>query len=365
MRKSSESKEALSGAKDKFHLSRRQARALIRWGERSHCPLTLRRCMGVAKVGRGVSCTRAARELMCAPSTVVSAAHRYRKLGRDGLRDRRAENGRQKADSAFDSKLAVVLRGVPEDSGWCRPTWTRELLALEMESRSGVRVSVATMGRALARLGARLKRGSPIVECPWPDWKRRRRLWQLWCLAQNSRASEPVLYVDEVDIHLNPKIGADWCLPGQRRLVRTPGNNKKRYLAGALDARTERLVWVEAGSKASSLFIKLLWRLAGEYRRARRIHLILDNASIHSSKKTRKVLEQLGGKIVLHFLPPYCPKGNRIERVWLDLHANVTRNHRCRRMDALMRRVHGYLHARNRTGTPSPAVRREDLRAAA
>ncbi|MFP2924295.1 hypothetical protein ACLESO_03555 [Pyxidicoccus sp. 3LG] len=33
---------------------------------------------------------------------------------------------------------------------------------------------------------------------------------------------------------------------------------------------------------------------------------------------------------MLHFLPPYCPEGNRIERLWLDLHANVTRNHRCR-----------------------------------
>src|SRR3974390_1716364 len=39
-------------------------------------------------------------------------------------------------------------------------------------------------------------------------------------------------------------------------------------------------------------------------------------ASIHSSKKTRKALGQLGGRVVLHFLPPYCPQANRIERVW-------------------------------------------------
>ena len=41
------------------------------------------------------------------------------------------------------------------------------------------------------------------------------------------------------------------------------------------------------------------------------------------------VKNELTGKVVLHFLPPYCPDDNRIERVWLDLHANVTRNHRC------------------------------------
>ena len=37
----------------------------------------------------------------------------------------------------------------------------------------------------------------------------------------------------------------------------------------------------------------------------------------------------------MHFLPPYCPDANRIERVWQDLHANVTRNHRCKSLKAL------------------------------
>ena len=48
----------------------------------------------------------------------------------------------------------------------------------------------------------------------------------------------------------------------------------------------------------------------------------------------------------LHLLPPYCPNENRIELLWLDLHANVTRNHRCRTIDELLRAVHGYLSRR-------------------
>lgn len=126
--------------------------------------------------------------------------------------------------------------------------------------------------------------------------------------------------------------------------------------------------WVGAtrrGHGSCSLFIQLLWRIAGEYPGAPRIHLILDNASIHSSQKTRKALEKLGGRIVLHFLPPYCPDANRIERVWLDLHANVTRNHRCRTLQKLMRRVHAYLHARNVQRRASPILRMVHLRHAA
>lgn len=44
----------------------------------------------------------------------------------------------------------------------------------------------------------------------------------------------PVFYEDEVDIHLNPKIGADWQLRGHQKRVVTPGQNEKYYLAGAL-----------------------------------------------------------------------------------------------------------------------------------
>jgi transposase len=57
-----------------------------------------------------------------------------------------------------------------------------------------------------------------------------------------------------------------------------------------------------------------------------------------------------GDRVQLHFLPPYCPDHNRIERLWKDLHDNVTRNHRCSTMDQLMQHVHDYLTQRRRTG---------------
>lgn len=53
-------------------------------------------------------------------------------------------------------------------------------------------------------------------------------------------AEHPVFYEDEVDIHLNPKIGADWQLRGQQKRVVTPGQNEKYYLAGALHGRQQQ-----------------------------------------------------------------------------------------------------------------------------
>jgi transposase len=198
------------------------------------------------------------------------------------------------------------------------------------------------------------------VRCPWPAAKREARLAELGRLTQKAGPDEAVFYADEMDVHLNPKVGPDWTLKGQRRLLVTPGNNKKRYVAGALNAKSDDLIWVKGISKASCLFISLAQQLASEFPQARRIHIILDNASIHSSKKTRAALADLADRVRLHFLPPYCPQGNRIERTWLDVHANVTRNHRCRNIERLMAEVDAYIQGRNEQLTPSPILRMDD-----
>jgi transposase len=67
------------------------------------------------------------------------------------------------------------------------------------------------------------------------------------------------------------------------------------------------LVTVTAERKTSGLFISLLEALLRRHPDFR-IHLILDNYIIHSSRQTRTFIEGTSGRIVLHFLPPYCPQ---------------------------------------------------------
>lgn len=322
----------------------------VRSGRKTRDIDTAQRFRVVAKLAGGASVTEAARSLGCAISTASSAKRRFLHSGTAGLLDRRRGNGTLKATPRFLEILRAVLLKTPQDFGWQRSTWSRELLALELARRRQPLVAACTMGRALEELGARRNAPKPYVECPWPARRRKRRILELRRLAERASTREPVFYSDEVDIHLNPKVGRDWTLPGIRRFVRTPGKNKKHYLAGALNALTRKVTWVDGKSKCSALFCKLLWRLISDNPRAKRIHLILDNFIIHKSKKTQAVIDQFAGRVVLHFLPPYCPDANAIERVWLDVHTNVTRNHRCRTLKKLLRHVLGYLHARNVSG---------------
>jgi len=318
-------------------------RHLLGLGRKSGDPATALRFLAVARLGLGHSSVRVARDLELARSTVVRAADRYSSEGVDGLYDRRSDNGGAKVDVLFRRRVAQLLLETPEDFGWCRPSWTRELLGLQMKKEGFVAVAVCTMGRVLASIGARLGMPKPIVLCPWPRDERERVLARIRRLEARATHKEPVLYSDEVDIHLNPKIGRDWMLRGRQRRVVTPGKNKKFYLAGALDVLTGQLHTTGADRKNADLFCALLRRLASHYARAQRIHLIVDNYGIHSAQKTNATLDELGGRVVLHFLPPYCPDANRIERVWQDLHANVTRNHRCKTMTRLLGNCRRYL----------------------
>lgn len=297
--------------------------------------------------GRGAYQT--AQVLSVHNTTVYQVAKRFRERGAWGLLDGREDNGVSKLDERFLKRLYEVVRARPQLFGWRRPTWTREMLVKTLVDETGVRIHVATMSRALTLVEARRGRPRPTVRCPWSPASKSRRIKAIRRLLTNQPRRRVAVYEDEVDIHLNPKIGWDWMVRGQQKEVVTPGQNVKRYLAGALDTRTGQVLWVEGERKNSALFIALLDRLRAAYPRALVIHVVLDNFRIHNSKLVQAALTAHAGRIRLHFLPPYCPEENKIERVWEDLHANVTRNHCRPNMHELISDVRNYLRGRNRS----------------
>lgn len=328
-------------------LSRSDKRKLRVWIPREKDAGVRTRMSIILHLSKGKPAAQVAEGLHVARSTVYRVADRFRVWGWKALADRREDNGAPGVGEMFLLELRSAVALTPQDYERARPTWTQELLCEVMEERTGPRVSQATMSRCLKAIGARLGRPRPTVACPWSRSRQRKRMREIDRLRVALPRGEVMVHADEVDIHLNPKIGFDWMLPGQQKTVLTPGQNVKRYVAGALDARSGRMHWVAATHKRSGLFIDLLRHLEGAYPQARVIHVVVDNYSIHDSRQTQLALKSTP-RIRLHFLPPYSPEFNPIERVWLDLHAEVTRNHRCQTMDHLMDEVEHYLRYRNR-----------------
>lgn len=282
--------------------------------------------------------------LCCHRNSVSRVVAAFESKGELGLIDGRVGNGNLKATEAVIQQVEALIAGSPA-AKWNHTTWTEELLCLVLAEKTGIQISIATMCRILKQLKARKGRPRPVVLhcCPWPVWKRQRRLREIRKLIETAPADELVVFEDEVDIHHNPKIGPDWMLPGVQKEVRTPGKNQKYYIAGAITGWGEQIIWVSGPSKCSALFIKLVHKLCEQFIHIKVIHIILDNYSIHTSKITQKAILAKKGKVQLHFLPPYCPKYNKIERLWRDLHARVTRNHQCKTIKALMKNAATFL----------------------
>jgi transposase len=305
------------------------------------------RCQIVLLWGEGKAWFDIAESVGCSLSWVGRVIRRFRDHGVAGLFDRREDNGQIKLDEHYLGMLYETVDKQPTDFGYPRPTWTQELLAKVMERQTGIHVHPGTMSRALKRIGARLGRPKPTVGCPWPEAAKNRRLAAIRRAIGAMPPGEVAFYLDEVDIHLNPKIGPDWMNRGKQKQVPTPGQNQKRYVCGALDVQSGCITYAAGERKNSLLFLAMLDRLLEVYSQATVIHVVLDNFKIHASKQVRAWMKQHGQRIRLHFLPPYCPDHNKIERKWLDLHAAVTRNHHCKTIEELMANVEQWLKRRN------------------
>lgn len=312
------------------------------------------RCSIVLRADQGWSGGRIAAALDCSPSHVNRTINRFAAEGLCGLIDRREDNGTRKADESYVAAVHRILTQRPRDFGHRRTTWSKRLLIATAKRQTGVSVSRTTMGRVLRTLGARRGRAKPLGPCPWSKARKNRRMALIHRLIDTLPSDQAAVWEDEADIDLNPKIGSDWTLPGQQRQVMTPGKNVKRYFAAAMDAHSGKLTWVKSRRKNSLLFIELLKKLLKVHAGKKMIHVILDNFAIHSSRQTQRWLAEHDGgeKVRLHFLPPYSPDDNRIERkLWREVHANVTINHDRHNIDALCNDVVHYMITQNRHAT--------------
>lgn len=295
------------------------------------------RCRIVLLLAEGSTPSQVREKVGCVRSTVYTTLYRFEDEGFEGLLDKRLQPNARKATPEVRKQLLQYLDEAPKDYGWQRTTWTLELFSLQLREDTGIQLSPAYISQILRQ--EKCRRGRPRPALRIPVRGRRKVLDSIDQLVARASPEEEVLYVDEADIDLNPRIGLTYQKRGQQTLVLTPGQNVKYYIAGALNARTGRILYSHGPRKNSELFIDLFHVLRRSYRRPRTIHIVLDNYIIHKSKKTCRALKELDGLIQLHFLPPYSPEHNPIERLWKQLHDNVTRNHRHKTMPSLWKDV--------------------------
>jgi transposase len=299
-----------------------------------------RRANALLLAHEGIKIKRIAALLQTTRTSVRKWLDLFRHFGEAGLVPNTRGRHKETVTDAVGAKLLELVEQEPTKYGYARTRWTSEMLAEQLREQLAIEIHASTIRRLLPELGVCWTRARPTLIIQDP--KKALKMKAINKALQDCSSDNPVFYVDEVDVDLNPRIGNCWSKKGKQVTVPTPGKNVKRYLCGALHAQTKKVLWVEWEKKNTDIFLLMMAELKKQYRRAKQIRLILDNYRIHKSHKASLFLKH-NPKFKLLFQPAYHPWVNKIELFWKKLHDTVTRNHRFTTMNQLMTAVHQFM----------------------
>ena len=119
-----------------------------------------------------------------------------------------------------------------------------------------------------------------------------------------------------------------WAPKQETLAIEQTSGRQRIKIYGAIDLETGETRMIEALTIDALSTIRLLQLIELLYPLLVLIRVFLDNARYHHAKLVREWLARPGCRIQLHFIPPYCPHLNPIERLWGLMHRNVAHN-RC------------------------------------
>lgn len=271
---------------------------------------------------QGLPVEEIARLLDISPDTVREWIRRYEERGLDGLRDEERPGRPLLATPLYVSTLLAWVPRSPEKAGYPVQGWTAWLLRDHLERVTGIRISDERVRQLLVEHGFRHSRPKLWLWSPDPEYEK--KVARIRKMLEEVPDSTVVLFEDETEVHLNPRVQACWQR-GQRK-VRAAGRDAKLHLFGAVNFGSLRVHRRLCKRQRSVEFLGLLRQLLRAYP-GKNVILVLDNYGIHWSRRVRKFLESgEGRRVALVFLPTYSPNLNIIEPFWKFVKAKVASN---------------------------------------
>jgi transposase len=290
--------------------------ALARDGSAEH--RLARRANALALLDDGLSCAQVAKVLFLDDDTIRKWHTLFIEDGLEGLtRFEAGGSACQLSDEQQARVVAFVRANLPRSTQRIGAFIATEF-GVVYESRSGL---IAL----LHRLG--LEYHKPKVIPRKLDEEKQKAFIANYEKVLNSLPDdEAVLFADAVHPTHAARPAGCWA-PSQENLAIEQTSGRQRIdIHGAVDLETGQTRMIEVETVDAASTIRLLESIEAFYPMLVLIHVFLDNARYHHAKIVREWLAQPGRRIKLHFIPPYCPHLNPIERLWGVMHKHVTHN---------------------------------------
>ena len=138
--------------------------------------------------------------------------------------------------------------------------------------------------------------------------------------------NEAVLFADAVHPTHATRPAGCWAPKHSHLAIEQTSGRQRINIHGAIDLQTGQTRMLEALTVDAVSTIRLLESIEALYPLLVLIHVFLDNARYHHAKMVQAWLDKPGRRIMLHFIPAYCPHLNPIKRLWGLMHKHVTHN---------------------------------------
>lgn len=196
-------------------------------------------------------------------------------------------------------------------------------IIIYVNSAYGVSYKVAGMRHWLKRHAFSYKKPALV---PGKANEEQQRLWitEYEKLKQSLSDDETICFMDGVHPTHNTQLAYGWIRKGFRKEICANSGRSRLNLTGAIDLISKKLHIQEDKTLNAESTLAFLKKIEQAYPTKNTIHLFSDNARYYKNKAVKAYLEN--SKIKLHFLPPYSPNLNPIERLWKWMKERVMYN---------------------------------------
>ena len=277
---------------------------------------------------------------------------RHRARGSKGLKAK--QRGRPTGGSLKPWQAAQVVRTIedrcPEQLKFPFSLWTREAVGLLIERRFGIRLSIWTVGRYLARWGFTPQK--PIRRA----FEQNSQAVQRWLreqypaiVKQAKREHAEIYWGDEMGLRSDHTVGRSFSRRGHTPVICGTGQRFGCNMISVITNRGRLNFMVFKKRFRQAVFIEFLNRLVRQVKSP--IFLIVDGHPVHKAGAVKRWTKKHTKHFHIFYLPGYSPELNPDEMLNQDVKSNAVGRRRAHTQQELVGTVRSYLWSRQHQPT--------------
>jgi transposase len=239
----------------------------------------------------------------------------------------KTSQGRPRSLTPQEEKIIIkTLERPPSSVGFCGGSWNAKKIRQLIMDKFNKKFSKKYIPELLKKLGLTFKKARVQVRGK-NEVLREQWIEMVWpkIIETAELQDGHILFGDSAHFSIFGTAGYTWGPKNAECIVESTGSKKGLHVIGAINYKTANThAMLLEDMVDEDAFICFLKMILSETRKP--IHLIVDNAGYHKSKKVKEFKVKNSKRLTIHYLPPYSPDYNPIEGLWKKIKSETTHN---------------------------------------